>query len=564
MRHLLILLPLLLHQAAPGATPIPSAQAMAAMVPTSGKLGERELTLMAIAHRPDLQKQRGAISTATAQQRAAHDLENPELRLSYSQDNDDRIGEPYTESETVLSNTAETFDTRTSGSSLVVPGGAESTTSIEQGSTSNSRFRQIEREVTPGATKDVVVERVYETNSSSTSSSRLRHDTKVKGPSTTTGFQQETENRRLIGTTRREIEHPDTSGRDNAFGLLLRFKLPHPWERKARIQRAAAEISLAEAEYYASEDTVVRTVRAAFQELSILQSKLTSQQARKAGCEAYRDWLEARKVPKLGLDLATARAKVYHTIADIRSLEGELSAMRGELAAYCGLADASRIEPSIKTRHITDSAALDIAYLTRIATLYRSDVLGDQARLAIARAELAEAKARRIPFTTFVDFGYSEVNSLRRTGQKGEWFGRVGISIPLWDWIGMNKQHQVHQAASESLELKIDMQRKLITTEINQAVQRLAAAEEQLSRQSKDLGDLRTDLKKSMDDAQMATLDVDDLAKSKRIEQEFADLAQQMELSRFTAVSAYQQALMSLEKALGIRLERALSKAVGP
>ncbi len=527
--------------------PIPSAKYITRMVPASGKLGERELTLMAIARRPDLEKLRGAITTATAQKRAAHDLVNPELRFSYAQGEDDRIRDPYTERETALTNSSESFDKSTSPSSALPP------TATSSGSTDNNRFREIERLVTPGLTKDIVEERIYETNTSSTSSTSSK-------PSS----QYETESRKLIGTTRKVVDHANTTGEDNTWGVLLRFTLPNPWERKARIQRAAAEISLAEAEYYAAEDVVVRKVRGAFQELAILHGKLAAQTRRKAGFESYRDWIEKQNVPQLGLDLASARAKVYGTLSDIRSLESNITAMRDDLAAFCGLADASRIETSIKTRLVRNPAALDVEYLTSIAMLYRSDVLGDQARLAIARAQLSAVKAQRIPVTTFVDFGYSQTESLRSSGQKDESFARIGVSFPLWDWVGFNKQHTVHEAASQSLERQLTMQQTVVSNEVKQAVKRLAAAEAQLGVHDKDLADIHADLTKSMADAQIVTLNVDDLAKGARIEQDFKDLVQQMELSRFSSLSAYQEALMALEKTLGIRLERALSQAGRP
>ncbi len=433
---------------------IPSGKSIARMVPASGKLGERELTLMAIARRPELEKLRGAITTATAQKRAAHDLVNPELRLTYGQAEDDRIG----------------------------------TT------------------------------------------------TKVVAP----------------------------AKEDDTWGVLLRFTLPNPWERKARIERAAAEISLAEADYYAGEDVVVRKVRGACQELAILHGKLDAQTRRKAGFESYRDWIEKQNVPQLGLDLASARAKVYGTLSDIRGLESNITAMRDDLAAFCGLADASRIETSIKTRLVKNPAALDVEYLTSIAMLYRSDVLGDKARIAIARAQLSAVKAQRIPVSTFVDFGFAQTETLHRSGQKDESFARIGVSFPLWDWVGYNKQHTVHEAASQSLERQLAMQQTVISNEVKQAVKRLAAAEAQLGVNDKDLADIHADLKKSMADAQIVTLNVDDLAKGARIEQDFKDLAQQMELSRFSSLSAYQEALMALEKTLGIRLERALSQAGRP
>ena len=56
----------------------------------------------------------------------------------------------------------------------------------------------------------------------------------------------------------------------------------------------------------------------------------------------------------------------------------------------------------------------------------------------------------------------------------------------------------------------------------------------------------------------------EDLIKSRRIQQEFKDLSQQIKKSRLFALSAYKEALMVLEKALGIRPEDALSLTIHP
>ena len=119
------------------------------------------------------------------------------------------------------------------------------------------------------------------------------------------------------------------------------------------------------------------------------------------------------------------------------------------------------------------------------------------------------------------------------------------------------------EAATQSLELQIAMQRSMIATEVAQAVKRLAAAEGQLGRQDQDLAALRADRKKSMDDAQAASADVGDLVKARKIEHDFQDLELEMEESRCEALSTYHEALMALEKALGVRLERALGLAAG-
>ena len=66
-----------------------------------------------------------------------------------------------------------------------------------------------------------------------------------------------------------------------------------------------------------------------------------------------------------------------------------------------------------------------------------------------------------------------------------------------------------------------------------------------------------------MDEAEMAATG-GNLFKSRRLQDEFKDLSQQMEISRLSALLTYQEALMTLERALGIRVERALRLTINP
>jgi len=532
---------------------IPSAPALQAMVPPTGKLGERELTLLALSKRPQLERLRGLVKVANAQQLAAHDLPNPELRLSYVYDDDALLRQPYTESETFTTKSAGTYDLFESTTTLKGP-----TQNVERGNLSENRTRTIERHITPGPHQDLIEERVYETDNSITSTSR---DQTRQGV-TTPEFERQSERRRLLTTNRRVINHPDPRTEDTSYGALVRFTLPHPWERKARIQRAAAEVSLAETEYFAEEDLIVRTVRASYQQLAILGAKLATYQKRKAAYDAFREWLEKQQSPRLGLDLASARAKAYSSLSDIRSLENEITATRQDLAAYCGVTDPGRISTTLTSRRIGDPLELDVSYLSSVALLYRSDLLGTKARLAVAQAQLKEARAASIPFTTFFDLGYSSSSTTRRAAESEGFSARIGISIPLFEWTGLNKKREVPRAAALSLEQQIQMQRGLITNEVSQALKRLSTADAQLATCDKDSEALKADLKKSLTDAQLASADVTDVVKAKRIEQEFADLAEQMELSRFTALGTYQDALMALEKAIGTRIEQVLRPGV--
>ena len=523
------------------------------MVPANGKLGERELTLLALSQRPQLERLRGMVKVAKVQTLAVRDLPNPELRLSYAYDNDALIRAPYTESETWSTNSQGTFDTQTNTTTLNGPLARH-----EQGTVTESRTRTIERSVTPGVNQDIIEEHVYETDGTKTTTNRER----TKLGTTSPEGELQKDNRRLLYTNRRVINHQNPAVEDAGLAAFVRFTLPHPWERKARIQRAAAEVTLAEAEYFAEEDIVVRTVRTSFQELALIEAKLNGQQRRKVSLEGFRDWLEKQSSPKIGLDLASARAKVYNTLSDIRTLEASAATARRDLAAYCGVHDAGRIVAALAPRRIANPAGLDVPYLANVAVLYRSDLLGTQARLAIARAQLAEAKAASIPFTTFLDLGYTHETTTHRLGDSNEFVARVGISLPIWEWVGLNKKREVPKAATVSLEQQVNMQRDIIANEIYGAVKRLSASDEQLTKTSKDIDALKSDMKKSMKDTMVSSADVSDLVKAKHIEQEFEDLTLQLELSRWSALSAYTESLMALEKALGARIERVLDHGV--
>ena len=69
---------------------------------------------------------------------------------------------------------------------------------------------------------------------------------------------------------------------------------------------------------------------------------------------------------------------------------------------------------------------------------------------------------------------------------------------------------------------------------------------------------LKAKKKKALEETQSADTEVSDLIKSKRIEYEFQDIEIELEVSRLSALAAYHEALMGIEKALGVRLERVL------
>ena len=70
-------------------------------------------------------------------------------------------------------------------------------------------------------------------------------------------------------------------------------------------------------------------------------------------------------------------------------------------------------------------------------------------------------------------------------------------------------------------------------------------------------------MKKAANDSEIAAADINGLAKAKKIEHDYKSLKQEMEIGRFQAFSAYQEAVMALEAAIGTRMERALTIGSG-
>jgi hypothetical protein len=58
-------------------------------------------------------------------------------------------------------------------------------------------------------------------------------------------------------------------------------------------------------------------------------------------------------------------------------------------------------------------------------------------------------------------------------------------------------------------------------------------------------------------------VDINDYTRPKRMQYEFSDLAQQMEIGRSEARADYNKALMALEDAVGVRIEKILAAPRG-
>jgi outer membrane protein TolC len=537
---------------------VPAEETLVREIPGNGLLGEDALIRLAIANSPDLARLRAAVQISQAKALGVKDWENPELRIGYAWDHDERIREAFTERATEQISTSEQFSTTQSQRNLAgefFPGFGDSQLQSTSGSLNTSRYRTIERRVTPGRFRDVIDTTVYENRNSASSGQQRTADT-VFGA---TGLKNEAENattdRRIVERSRQMVNHPDDFGRGDQLSILIRLKPPNYWERCAKIEMAAAATARAESEYLIEEDKIVRTVRALYEDLNMGESVARASLARRAVQEKLGTEIETANVPELADLAADVRLEVSKSIRDQREFRSDISRQRQELAAFCGLGQPERIGTQEHPTHRTVPADdLDVDYLTTMAMLHRSDLLDLQARLAIAKAELMRTKAAKIPFFTFIDAGWATSQTEGRTGESDEWSVRAGISLPIFDWTGLNKAHLEHEKATELYTKRIDDQRRLIAIEIRAALTRIRMATKELNAFDGDFERIRANAAKSI--AQTAV----DPIKSLKTKYQNEDLIAKFAQDRNEVWSDYSKAVMALERALGTRLEQVLNR----
>ena len=544
-----------------GARTVPAAETLLRTLPGNGAVSEDELILLAITNSTRLARLRNEVSIAQARKLGAGDLPNPELRIGYAWDYDERLRSSYLERSTERITGSETYSrtqtarnsTTTEQEGTILDNYSESTAGREN----RTRYRTIERRVTPGRYRDVTTTRVWESDSRSESSRSSRNGTSDGLAQTRSQEATDRRNSRLVEESREITQHPDDYSRDEELGVLVRFDVPNPWERRAKIEVAAAEIARAEAEYLAEEDKVIITVRELYEELTTLEGRRGATDNRRRTNEQYKSDIEKLNNPELADLAADVRLDISKGGLDSRELRTDIARVREELAVFCGLDNPDRISVSTRAvRRAVNTANLDLEYLSSVALLHRADLLDLQSRHQLAKAELREAKSLKIPFFTFLDAGVSKATTTQRSGENMEYMVRAGISLPLFDWVGINKAHKEFETASELYGKQIEEERRLIQVEIQQAINRIRAAD-------KELGTFETELKQHREYAEISAKEnAADAVKMLRTKQKGDDLTARFEENRYELWSDYSKAVLELERALGTRLDKALSGRV--
>jgi outer membrane protein TolC len=525
-------------------------------IPATGPLNLQQLIDAALYNNMDVIKARGKIEIAKMKRLATTDWKNPELRLGYSSQVDVEVGDPYRERSTSYTLTDGTeVDQQFYGGSSSVNGGVSKSQSryeFESGRFRETRYRTVEREVTPGATVDKVVTREYETRNSSGTSRRTRIDNgsdKFGAPEREVSSENGRNNNRqkLTSQTTTYIHHRDTTTPERQFGMALRFPFPNLWEIKPRIDAAEAEIRAADYDSLAVENEIIAKVRAVYEELSYYEALAKSSNILADKRKELADYSKTNALDKL----AKAAGSTSSAKADAFRAKFKADALRRELANLTGINDYRRISIPPNFRHrVIDLSKLNQEYLLQMASVFRMDLRTLHAKNESARAEYKKERAARFPFLGYFQAGYA-VQSDRGGRDSNEWSIGLGISLPLWSNT-INDAEKVPQAEARALSRQIGRLQSNIEADITSALQSLREAQAMIDASEKHFAALEILMKNEARGG--AGFSKNPL----EVVNESEEMVLEMNLRRLEMHRLYNETVQNLERALGTRLEKIL------
>lgn len=521
-------------------------------VPAEGSLSLQQLIDLALFNSMKSLAARGTLAVARAQRKAVTDWRDPELRLTYATQTDIETGSAFQESSTSNTYTTGTLTDRETQFGWETESGVTTSTSQTDESrlrVRESRFRTIERTVTPGATTDKIVTKQYEYTRTNTKGSNARTTTEKGSPKSERNTSNRQRNERLVSNTTTYVHHRNVTEPEEQFGILLRFPFPNPWEVKAKVAQAEADIRAADYQLKAVEDEIVLDVRSLYEEICYLeavrrsQAKLTEQRKKFATLLRQHD---PRKFIEASADGNQSRMDEIETTAKSRAL-------RLKLANLVGLRDPGRISTSSPfRRRVVDLSKLDQSYLIQMASIYRSDIKLLHSKNEAAHAAYKAQRASRIPVATYVDAGYAYQQDYQGRNAN-EFTVRLGVSVPLWSWL-FNKADRVPLEEARDFSRRIGRLQDNIEAEVASAIDHLKMIENEISNANQQDAALKVMLKT---EAKNPAIMID--KHPEQIQNETEEILLRMDLNKLQLQRMYNQAVLQLEEALGTRLEKILS-----
>ena len=549
-------------KAKPAAPPPPKAKVVAdkltaeeepSPVPDAGPLNLVQLIDLAIFNHPKTLEARRKLEVARARRLAATDLRDPELRFSYSTQTDVEVGDPYFESSLSRSGIDGTEDSHSSRFGTGLEAG-NNRFDYESLRFHETRLKRIEQEVIPGATRDKIITREFEVRQSNDSGHHSRNDL-----NTTAGSSRQRDynfnggkHLRQVSKTTTYVNHRDVTQGSTSMGLLLRFPFPNLFEMHAKVQEANAEIAAADYNGKALENEIIIDLRGLYEDLAYQEALQDSLAKLSAQRQEWSDFARTGALDKL----ASAAGNSTETRQAILESRMKAASLRSQIAQLAGLADPSRIAVTKDFRHRhLDLSALNEDYLIQMASVFRADLHFLMAKNDSARAAYRKERAALIPMAAFFDVGVGYQDDYRGRDST-EFTARVGVTIPLWSWL-INDADKVPAAEARALSREIGRLHGNIETQVKTALQLIRLSQQTLAESEKEFAALQILMKNE-------ALGGAGLSKNpQEIISESQEIMTKLNIERLKLHRANNQAVLTLEQALGTRLEKVLPPTSG-
>lgn len=340
----------------------------------------------------------------------------------------------------------------------------------------------------------------------------------------------------------------DSVRRNEQLATSVRLYPPNPFEVRAEMDKAMAEISYAE--YYLRQvgRELVHEVREHYQELQFLQENI------KMGQGLYR--LEMEELERLkGLREGMLRDPVdRQRLAKINktglttSAEIRFQQVRAELAALAGLADPSRIAVrGVPSRPLIGFRDDTVASLTEMAFMNNLE-LADLDRLqSLARGDLKAFKAKRIPWFSFIEGGRDRTYS-RHLAISDSWTVRFGLDVPIFSMF--SKEGDIYREQIRSYQKQAARYQKQIRRSVSSAVANIQETRDGLDRFDRQTREIIQELQEMEAEVETFPQRKADLVHRRRV------TSLERSRDRLEAEEAYHDALLALEEIIRDDIEK--------
>ncbi|NCF92835.1 MAG: TolC family protein [Verrucomicrobiaceae bacterium] len=341
----------------------------------------------------------------------------------------------------------------------------------------------------------------------------------------------------------------DTVRRNEEVNTSVRLYPPNPFQLRAELDKAMAEISFAEFALRQVGKELVVDVRRLYQDLQFIQESI------RLGKGLHRLEIEERDrleqllestaivlEPVVKQRIQAMRKQGIASPSEIRFVK-----VRSELAALIGLGDPRRIavsgvpnRPVIGFRDDTVMALSEMAFINNLK-------LGDLDRLQkLAKGDLRAFKAKRIPWVSFLEGGRNRTYN-ERLAVNDNWSVRLAIDVPIFSLF--SKEGDIYKEQIRSYQKQAELYRKRIQLSVATAIASIRDARDGLGRYDKETQGILADMKRMETELENSPFQADVLHLRK-----LTSLGRSRE--RLAAEQAYHDALLNLEEIIRDDIEK--------